>query len=120
MEFIFPTAESLVPYVRFRNGPPVNLLRFGELLTSPASDERYFQNTEELSSYDLSSSHPDSNNFGEYYGNKDVSGLRDTPQEPHAYVSMYIVAVGYNNREFTRFFSKPTHISIFKLPNTNL
>jgi hypothetical protein len=34
-----------------------------------------------------------------------------------AYVSMYLVAVGANPTDFSRVFSKPTHIGVFKLPN---
>jgi len=36
-----------------------------------------------------------------------------------AYVSMYLVAVGVNPTNFSRIFSKPTHIGIFMLPSIN-
>ena len=34
----------------------------------------------------------------------------------HAYVSMYIVAVGFDTVSFTEVYSKPTFINLFKLP----
>ena len=114
LNIVFPTEVGGIPYVILNNGSPVYLRRCSEKLTSPSPNDLYFQNTSELSNFELSSSNTIIN-----YGNKDVSSERSELIE-HAYVSMYVVAVGYNNREFTRFFSKPTHISIFKLPNTNL
>jgi len=39
-------------------------------------------------------------------------------QVGHAYVAMYIVAVGQNPQNFSRIFGKPTFINIFILPNT--
>ena len=118
LEIIFPTGKSETPYIRLNNGPHVNLLRFRGLLDiSPGQYERYFQNTIELYNYEFSSNYTDSINSVENFRNKDVSGLETLSAEPHAYVSMYIVAVGYNPQEFRTFYSKPTHISIFKLPN---
>jgi len=49
--------------------------------------------------------------------NNDV--IRNSAGSDHAYVSMYVVAVGFNMTNFTSIFSKPTHIGIFKLPNMN-
>ena len=37
----------------------------------------------------------------------------------HAYVAMYIAAVGQNPENFSKLISNPTLISIFKLPNAN-
>jgi len=50
--------------------------------------------------------------------NADVSGQNGVGNEGVAYASMYIVAVG-TNQNFSRVYGKPTHISIFKLPNLN-
>jgi len=47
--------------------------------------------------------------------NNDVI-LRSDRQSGFAYISIYIVAVGANPNNFTRIFSKPTHIGVFKLP----
>jgi len=47
--------------------------------------------------------------------NNDVI-LRGDRQSGFAYISLYIVAVGANPNNFTRIFSKPTHIGVFKLP----
>jgi hypothetical protein len=49
--------------------------------------------------------------------NADVSGRTGISQR-YAYVSMYIVAVGQDPVNFNRIYSKPTHIGIFKLTDT--
>jgi hypothetical protein len=50
--------------------------------------------------------------------NVDVTGQTGQSNQTYAYVSMYIIAVGYNNIDFQLIFSKPTHIGIFKLPDS--
>jgi len=50
--------------------------------------------------------------------NADVTGQTGT-SDFYAYVSMYIVTVGQNPNNFSRLYSKPTLISIFKLPDIN-
>jgi len=50
--------------------------------------------------------------------NNDIA-LRNTGVSGHAYVSMYIVAVGSNPTNFSQIYSKPTHIGVFKLPDVN-
>ena len=58
----------------------------------------YFINTDELRA--------DSKNVDVAQGNGSYS-----------YVSMYIVAVGYDSDSFAEVYSKPTHINLFKLPD---
>lgn len=54
--------------------------------------------------------------------NNDVALRRNNSKEEsdigHAYVSMYVVAVGVAP-DFSRVLSKPTHIGVFKLPDVN-
>jgi len=106
----FPTGQWEFPEIISRplldNDVGVSLRRSSELI-SPLPNEPYFLNTSELSNY----ANANSNN------NADVAGRSGISQ--HAYVSMYILAAGYNNELFSPIYSKPTHISIFKLPNTN-
>jgi len=71
------------------------------LFRSNPEQDRYFFNTEELRAST----------------NADVSKRVDVDGQ-HAYVSMYIVAVGLNPA-FSRIYSKPTHINIFRLPERN-
>jgi len=92
----FPTEEGGFPFVIDSNGNESRLRRSGNLV-SPSGDMS-FRNTADL------------NNSS----NTDVAVRSGS----YAYVSMYIVAVGYNDTEFTPVYSKPTHISIFKLPDT--
>ena len=84
----------------------IPLCRSGRLISPLPKDYPYFRNTPELCDYTSST---DTNI------NADVSG-RQNLTEHHAYVSMYIVAIGVNNY-FSPIYSKPTHIGIFKLPN---
>jgi len=101
----FPTAQGGNPVMTFNNGTVIyNLKRSGKLIT-PRPSDRYFQNTSQLSD----ANNANSNN------NADVaarSGLSQT----YAYVSMYVVAAGTDPVKFTTIYSKPTHISVFRLP----
>ena len=98
----FPTAQGDYPVVSFNDGDEIRLLRSGELISPLPADDPYFRNTPELNDVI----------------NTDVA-VRSDLSAQYAYVSMYLVAVGYDNTLFTPIYSKPTHISIFKLPDTN-
>jgi hypothetical protein len=89
---------SLPPYPT-ANG--VRLLRSNQLIT-PKPD-MYF-----LYSPELAAAENANNNI-----NADVTGLSGPD---YAYVAMYIVAVGTHPENFTRIYSKPTFISVFRLP----
>ena len=97
------------PTISLNDGQKYKLQRSGELNFSKPSleDNPYFQNTEELLSYEYANSNI----------NADVSGQNTNPQ--YAYVSMYIVAVGTHPTNFTPIVSKPTHINVFRLPDAN-
>jgi hypothetical protein len=75
---------------------------------TPVPDNRLFFNTQELHTFENATS----------VINADVSG-RSGLSAHHAYVSMYIVAVGSHPTNFQRIISNPTFLSIFKLPVEN-
>jgi hypothetical protein len=79
-------------------------LRRNKNLTSPQPDNRYFKNTPDLNN----------NANATTFVNADVAPVGTGS---NTYVSMYIVAVGYNNEKFSLIYSKPTHINIFRLPD---
>jgi hypothetical protein len=102
----FPTIQGGFPLLSLNDGTEIRLFRSRELI-SPVPD-RYFRNTSELSAPENAISNI----------NADVSGRTGLSQR-YAYVSMYIVAVGLNPVAFTPIYSKPTHISVFKLPDVD-
>jgi hypothetical protein len=95
----FPTEPGGFPVVFFDNDPEIRLRRSGNLISPEPIGDPFLRNTPAL------------NNTI----NADVSARSGN----YAYISMYIVAVGYDNSQFTPIYSKPTHISIFKLPDVN-
>jgi len=94
LEFEFPAAG--VPIAKIAN-INYNLLRTS---SAPQPDRNFFYSTE-LNQIANSSNNPD---------------VARNTSEGYAYVSMYIVAVGTNQDNFTPIYSKPTHINIFRLP----
>jgi len=106
LNIVFPTARGDFPTVSFDGGQEIRLRRSSNLTSPEPRDDLSFRNTPELNSYANAVSTI----------NADVAGRSGNSQ--YAYVSMYIVAVGYDNTLFTQIYSKPTHISIFKLPDS--
>jgi len=103
----FPTINWGTPTASLNDGQDYNLMRSNQLISPLPTNNRYFQNTPELRSYDNANSNI----------NADVAGR--TGEMHYSYVSMYIVAYGVNPGNFNTIYSKPTHIRIFKLPDTN-
>jgi len=97
----FPTATGNYPTASLDS--VVMLLRSSELI-SPKPPDKYFSNSHDLLF------------AGNATNNADVSGQLDADYA-YAYVAMYIVAVGTHPTNFSRIYSKPTFISVFKLPN---
>jgi len=95
----FPTSSGSHPTVSKDGGKQNVRLHRSSNFYLPSS-ERLFINTAALT---------DNTNIN----NADVEALTDGL---YAYVSMYIVARGYNNELFTPIYGKPTHINIFRLP----
>jgi len=101
INILFPTGNGN-PTISLNSGSEINLRRSSELI-SPEPKHLYFQYSAELSD-------PDNANSNK---NADVSSSGGS----YAYVSMYIIAVGLHPSGFTPIYSKPTFISIFRLPN---
>jgi len=103
----FPTTQGGFPVMSFNNGVDVfNLKRSGKLTTPLPDKDSSFRNSTELSAPENANS----------INNADVSARTGLTQR-FAYVSMYIVAAGMNPVGFTPVYSKPTHISVFRLPD---
>jgi len=98
----FPTATGDFPAASLDSAASKLLLRSSELI-SPRPD-KYFRN-----SYDLRNVSNLTNNI-----NADVIGSGETS---YSYAAMYIVAVGIHPTNFSRIYSKPTFISVFRLPD---
>ena len=96
------------PTVSLNNGIEINLRRSGQLTSPRPQGDLSFRNTSELND--------EANATAEI--NADVAG-RTGITDRYAYVSMYIVARGYNSEIFSQIFGKPTHINIFRLPEMN-
>jgi len=103
----FPLSSGDRPIITFNNNEYPLIRSNGRGSFNPVPEDRYF-----FSSPDLNSS-SNANSIT----NADVSNTGAATE--YAYVSMYIVMVGQNPRNFSRLYSKPTHINIFRLPNIN-
>ncbi|MCL2185104.1 MAG: hypothetical protein FWB86_04510 [Treponema sp.] len=113
LDFFFPVTLGLdnFPYLILNNSSPYLLWRSSnELITPKPDDDLSFRRSDELSfnEYAVSTINPD------VTPNNQASSVAS-----YAYVSMYIVAIGSNPVSFGTLYSKPTFISIFKLPEAN-
>jgi hypothetical protein len=105
----FPTVFGDKPFITY-SGNNYSLLRSNDRGVFNPKPDKYFRNSDDLRDY--------ANAISTI--NADVSGLPSSVNaQTKAYASMYIVAVGQNPRNFTRLYSKPTHINIFLLPQMN-
>jgi len=100
----FPTNVSGIPIASI-NEVNINLLRSSKLISPEPINELYFQNTQELR--DIANAIPNKN--------ADVAGR--SGEMMYTYIAMYIVAVGTNPSNITTVYSKPTFISVFRLPD---
>jgi hypothetical protein len=100
LEINFPTGAG--EYATASLGVENKLLRSSDL-TNPRPD-KYFHNTSDL--------RDGSNAISNI--NADVAGQSVAG---YVYTAMYIVAVGIHPTNFTRIYSKPTFISVFKFPD---
>jgi len=103
----FPTELSGIPTATF-SGIEYRISRSGELISPLPVNDLFFRNTSDLNN--PTNAAPNIN--------ADVAG-RSGISRPVAYVSMYIAAAGLDDVTFSPVYSKPTHISIFKLPDAN-
>jgi hypothetical protein len=100
LKISFPPTVGSYPSASF-NDSTFRLLRSND--SSPEPDF-YFRNTSDLRDYSKTND----------IINRDIAGRSGTMSD--AYVSMYIVLAGTDPVNFPPIYSKPTHISIFKLP----
>jgi len=100
----FPTTQGGYPVLSF-NSTEYLIFRSKDLISPQPTGDRSFRNSSDLNDPAKAISNI----------NADVSGRTGLTQR-YAYVSMYIVAIGVNTTSFTSLYSKPTHISVFKLP----
>jgi hypothetical protein len=105
LRIMFPTATGGFPFLSLDGGSEMRLARSRDLI-SPEPD-RSFLASAELRDYANATADK----------NADVAGR--SGDMPFAYVSMYIVATGYNSVQFSPIYSKPAHINIFRLPAAN-
>jgi hypothetical protein len=98
----FPSVPGEYPIASLDIGGGNRLLRSNKL-TSPEPDY-YFRNTTELRDAEKAIANK----------NADVAGR--SGDMSFTYAAMYIVAVGTHPSNFTTIYSKPTFISVFKLP----
>jgi len=100
----FPNTQGGYPVLSFNNNV-YNLFRSNDLISPEPKGDRSFRNSPDLNDPVKATSNI----------NADVAGRTGLSQR-YAYVSMYIVATGID-QTFLAIYSKPTHISIFKLPD---
>jgi len=105
VRILFPTVQGGYPVLSINNGPEFRLYRSKDLTSPEPKGDRSFRNTSDLNAPEKATANI----------NADVAGRTGLSQR-YAYVSMYIVAEGTNQAAFTPIYSKPTHISVFKLP----
>jgi hypothetical protein len=103
----FPTPLWGYPVASINKGQDYKLRRSSQLISPEPREDLSFRNTQQLREYENANANI----------NADVAGR--TGDMRYAYVSMYIVAVGTNPVNFTSIYSKPTHISVFRLTDTN-
>jgi hypothetical protein len=106
----FQPITGVEPFIEYNDKKYILLRSNDNGKFNPKPDDRYFFSSDDLKDYENAIQKSPTINA-------DVSGQIGIPQ--NAFVSMYIVAVGSNPRNFTKFYGKPTHISIFKLPPLN-
>jgi len=101
----FPTSHGGYPTISLNDANVINLRRSSTLVAPRPVNDFSFRNTSELNN----------NTNATTAINADVSP--SASNTGHAYAAMYIVSVGQNPQTFTRVYSKPTFISVFKLPD---
>jgi hypothetical protein len=96
----FVNNTGVHPVLSINGGSPYRLYRTNNRGAFTLEPDEYFFRSSELENVETNVN-----------GDVSRSGLG------YAYVSMYIVAAGINPENFSNIYSKPTHISIFKLPD---
>ena len=107
LQISFPTYPGDYPRATINGGQEYRLRRSSQLISPEPREDLSFRNTAQLRVYENANANI----------NADVAG--STGEMQYTYVSMYIVAKGVNPDNFTSIYSKPTHISVFKLTDAN-
>jgi len=105
VRILFPTVQGGYPVLSINNGPEFRLYRSKDLTSPEPKGDRSFRNASDLNAPEKATATI----------NADVAGRTGLSQR-YAYVSMYVVAAGTNQAAFTPIYGKPTHISVFRLP----
>ena len=108
LSILFQPIPGTFPTVSLNGGDEIRLRRSGELTSPLPQGDLFFRNTPELNDNENATSEK----------NADVTGRAEITDR-YTYVSMYIVARGYNSEIFSQIFGKPTHIHIFRLPDSD-
>jgi len=105
VSILFPTVQGGYPVLSINNGTEFRLYRSKDLISPEPKGDRSFRNTSDLNAPEKATANI----------NADVASRTGLSQR-YAYVSMYVVAEGTNQAVFTPIYGKPTHISVFRLP----
>ncbi|MCL2066081.1 MAG: hypothetical protein FWG99_01280 [Treponema sp.] len=108
--FEFSTVPGEVPTLSLNAGTPIPLFRSNGEGTFIPEPDRYFFNSPDLNDNAKTTEtiNADTN---------PNTGIQEGAFR-YTYVSLYVVAMGMDDRNFSTIFSKPTHIGIFKLPDS--
>jgi hypothetical protein len=104
----FPEPTGSIPFLTYNGGNPYNLYRSnGNGAFSPLPD-RYFQNSQDINS--------GANAINTI--NADVVN-KSSASGSYTYAALYIAAEGLSHPSYTPFYSIPTFIGVFRLPERN-
>jgi hypothetical protein len=107
LELHFPAQTGSIPYLVY--GGSYNLYRSNGNGTFNPQPDRYFCNSSEINS--------SANAINTV--NADVSNKSGISGPRYTYAALYIAAEGLNQPSYTPFYSIPTFIGVFKLPEKN-
>ncbi|MDR0998358.1 MAG: hypothetical protein LBL70_04765 [Treponema sp.] len=105
LELNFPVQTGSTPYLTY--GGTYSLYRSNGSGAFNPQPDRYFRNSPEISS---------SANVNSTI-NADVADRAGASGPRYTYAALYIVAVGLNKPAYTPFYSIPTFIGVFRLPD---
>ena len=112
LDFSRDSENESIPYMTLGAGPKYSLVRSkgsGSNYYELKPDNGYFINSHEL----LNQSNIDDSTI-----NGDVTD-KPNADKLHTYVSMYIIASGFDSQTFIPLYSSPAHIGVFYLPDPN-
>jgi hypothetical protein len=108
LELHFPVQTGSIPYLVY-GGTTYSLYRSNGNGTFSPRPDRYFRNSSEISSAGNVSSTI----------NADVVNKSGASGPRYTYAALYIAATGLSEPSYTPFYSIPTFIGVFRLPELN-